>query len=75
MSDDLRRIPFLVEISRRTRSVIAQNLAFGMLFIVGGISLSKFLRPEVAAFLHFAGSLVVLFNSARLFRHGEELDH
>ncbi len=74
MSDDLRRIPFLVEISRRTRKVINQNLAFGMLFIVSGISLSKFLRPEIAAILHFAGSLVIVFNSARLFRHGEELD-
>jgi hypothetical protein len=25
--------------------------------------------------LHFAGSLVVVFNSARLVRYGEELDH
>jgi hypothetical protein len=25
--------------------------------------------------LHFAGSLIVVFNSARLVRYGEELDH
>jgi len=74
MSDDLRRIPFLVSISRKTRRVIFQNLGFGMLFIISGISLSKFLSPEIAAFLHFAGSLVVVFNSARLFRQGEELE-
>jgi Cd2+/Zn2+-exporting ATPase len=75
MNDDLRRIPFLVEVSRRTRNVINQNLAFGVIFIVLGISLSKFVPPVVAAFLHFASSWVVIFNSARLFRQGEELDH
>jgi len=75
MNNDLRRLPFLVDVSRKTRRVIAQNLVFGILFIVLGISLSKFVPPAVAAFLHFASSLVVVFNSARLFRQGEELDH
>ncbi|NLH40265.1 MAG: cation-translocating P-type ATPase, partial [Planctomycetes bacterium] len=75
MNNDLRRIPFLVDVSRKTRRVINQNLAFGVIFIVLGISLSKFVPPAVAAFLHFASSLVVVFNSARLFRQGEELDH
>jgi Zn2+/Cd2+-exporting ATPase len=74
MNNDLRRIPFLVDVSRRTRRVINQNLAFGILFIVLGISLSKFVPPAAAAMLHFASSLVVVFNSARLFRQGEELD-
>ncbi|MBL7106518.1 MAG: cation-translocating P-type ATPase [Phycisphaerae bacterium] len=75
MSDDLRRLPFLVGLSRKTRSVIVQNLGFGVTFIVLGISAVKFLRPEIAAILHFAGSLLVVFNSARLVRFGEELDH
>ena len=75
MNDDLRRIPFLVEVSRNTRRVISQNLGFGIGFIVLGISLSKFVPPGVAAFLHFASSLVVVFNSARLVRQGEHLDH
>jgi Cd2+/Zn2+-exporting ATPase len=75
MNDDLRRIPFLVQVSRKTRGVINQNLAFGVAFIIAGISLSKFVPPGVAAFLHFASSLVVVFNSARLVRFGEDLDH
>jgi Cd2+/Zn2+-exporting ATPase len=75
MNDDLRRLPFLVQVSRKTRGVINQNLGFGLLFIVFGISLSKFVPPAVAAFLHFASSLVVVFNSARLVRFGEHLDH
>jgi Cd2+/Zn2+-exporting ATPase len=28
-----------------------------------------------AAILHFVGSLFVVFNSARLVRYGEDLDH
>jgi Cd2+/Zn2+-exporting ATPase len=75
MNDDLRRIPFLVKISRQTRNIINQNLGFGILFIVLGISLSKFVPPAVPAFLHFASSLVVVFNSARLVRYGEHLEH
>ena len=73
LSDDLKRLPALVQLSRRTRSVINWNLAFGVSFIIVGMSLSFLILPTVAAFLHFASSLVVVFNSARLFRHGEEL--
>ncbi len=75
MNDDLRRIPFLVELSRKTRRVINQNLGFGILFIILGISFSEFLPPALAAMLHFASSIVVVFNSARLVRFGEELEH
>jgi Cd2+/Zn2+-exporting ATPase len=75
MSNDLGRLPFLVNLSRKTRRVIGQNLAFGVTFIILGVSAFKILRPEIAAVLHFAGSLIVVFNSARLVRYGEELDH
>lgn len=75
MSDDLKRLPFLIQLSRKTRKVINQNLGFGILFIIAGISAFRILTPEIAAVLHFAGSLIVVFNSARLVRYGEELDH
>jgi Cd2+/Zn2+-exporting ATPase len=75
MSDDLKRLPFLVRLSRTTRRVIRQNLGFGVLFIVLGISLFFFIPPKMAAILHFLGSLIVVFNSARLVRFGEELSH
>jgi len=75
MSNDLRRLPTLVQLSRRTRNVINLNLAFGVTFIIVGMSLSKFIPPTMAAFLHFASSIFVVFNSARLVRHGEELEH
>ena len=77
MNNDLRRLPFLVKLSRSTRAVINQNFLFGVCFIIGGLSLASFgyLNPIVAAVLHNAGSLIVIFNSARLVRKGEELEH
>jgi Zn2+/Cd2+-exporting ATPase len=77
MSNDLRRLPFLVRLSRRTRRVISQNLGFGVVFIILGdaAAAAAWLPAAYAAVLHFVGSLVVVFNSARLVRYGEELDH
>jgi Cd2+/Zn2+-exporting ATPase len=76
MNNDLRRLPFLVRLSRSTRSVINQNFLFGVAFIIGGLTLAAFgkINPIVAAIMHNAGSLIVIFNSARLVRQGEELE-
>ncbi|HMP76487.1 MAG TPA: cation-translocating P-type ATPase [Kiritimatiellia bacterium] len=74
MSNDLRRLPFLIRLSRAARSVVYQNLAIGGLFIIGGLTLSGlgWMNPILAALTHNAGSLIVVFNSARLIRHGED---
>ncbi|MCP5523618.1 MAG: cation-translocating P-type ATPase [Verrucomicrobiales bacterium] len=76
MNNDLRRLPFLVRLSRNTRSVINQNFLFGVVFIIGGLTLAAFgyINPILAALMHNAGSLIVVFNSARLVRQGEELE-
>ncbi len=77
MNNDLRRLPFLVKLSRSTRAVINQNFAFGVVFIIVGLSAAAFgfIHPIVAAMLHVTGTLIVIFNSARLVRKGEELEH
>src|SRR5271168_3882725 len=77
MNNDLRRLPFLVKLSRSTRAVINQNFAFGVCFIIVGLSASAFgyIGPITAAMLHVVGTLIVIFNSARLVRKGEELEH
>jgi Cd2+/Zn2+-exporting ATPase len=77
MNNDLRRLPFLVKLSRSTRAVINQNFMFGICFIIIGLTLAAFgtIGPIVAAILHNVGSLIVIFNSARLVRKGEELEH
>ncbi len=76
MNNDLRRIPFLVSLSRQTLRVVLQNLGLGMIFIVGGLFLSGagYLSPIVAALLHNVGSIIVIFNSGRLVRSGEEIE-
>jgi len=77
MNNDLRRLPFLVKLSRSTRSVINQNFLFGVAFIIGGMTLAALgkVPPVLAAAMHTVGSLIVVFNSARLVRKGEELEH
>ena len=76
MNNDLRRLPFLVKLSRMARSVINQNFLFGILFvilvIIGG-AIGR-IHPIMAAILHNVGALFVVFNSARLVRQGEELE-
>jgi Zn2+/Cd2+-exporting ATPase len=76
MNNDLRRLPFLVRLSRQTRSVINQNFLFGILFVIGGLIMAamKIINPVLAAVLHVLGSLLVVFNSFRLVRQGEELE-
>ena len=75
MNNDLRRLPFLIKLSRRTTRVVHQNLIFGVSFIVafmilGGLGL---MPPVMGAVFHMLGATFVIFNSARLVRFGEEL--
>jgi Cd2+/Zn2+-exporting ATPase len=76
MNNDLRRLPFLVRLSRMTRAVINQNFLFGILFVIGGFVLAwlGYITAVMAAMLHVIGSLMVVFNSARLVRQGEDLE-
>ena len=75
MTNDLRRIPMLVFLSRKSRIIINQNLFVGMLFVFGGMILSVFgmMTPIWAAILHSFSTILIIFNSARLVRTGEEL--
>jgi Cd2+/Zn2+-exporting ATPase len=68
-------LPFLVLLSRETRRVINQNFLLGLGFVLGGMVLGgmNILSPVAAAMFHVSGSLLVVFNSFRLMRQGEEL--
>jgi Cd2+/Zn2+-exporting ATPase len=76
MNSNLNRVPFLVELSRRTIAVIRQNMIIGGLFILVFMSLAGagYVSPVTAAVLHIASGLIVIFNSARLVRSGEEIE-
>ena len=74
MNDDIGRVPFLVSLARRTRAVIAQNIAASVLIAIIGvvIAVATNLPLFYAAIYHFLGDIFVLGNSFRLFRFGEE---
>ncbi|MBT4819163.1 MAG: cation-translocating P-type ATPase, partial [Lentisphaerae bacterium] len=76
MNNDLRRIPFLIWLSRRSRVLMNENLLMGLGFIVIGLYFSTIgkLPPVFAAIMHSAGTLAIIFNSARLVRAGEHLE-
>ncbi|MFW5996578.1 MAG: heavy metal translocating P-type ATPase [Lentisphaeria bacterium] len=76
MNNDLRRIPFLIWLSRKARTVMAQNIGVGISFIAVGLYLAAggVITPVLAALFHTVGTIFVIFNSARLVRTGEYLD-
>ena len=75
MTNDLRRIAMLIFLAKKSQVIINQNLIFGMLFVFGGMILSivGLMTPIWAAVIHAGSTLVIVFNSARLVRTGEEL--
>lgn len=77
MNNNLNRIPFLVQLSRQTSRVIRQNLLIGGGFIIIFMALAAAgkVTAITAAALHVVSSLLVVFNSARLVREGEDIEH
>ena len=80
MNDDLSRVPFLVELGRRTRGIVVQNIAASIVIAILGLTLAATGGLEaafgtmailVAGFYHVVGDVFVIGNSFRLFRFGE----
>ncbi|MHC5114920.1 MAG: heavy metal translocating P-type ATPase [Planctomycetota bacterium] len=74
MNDDLRHVPFLLELARKARSVVAQNIGISLALAILGLALAATgqINIWVAPFLYAAGYVLVIFNSLRLVRFGEE---
>jgi len=74
MTDELNRIPFLIELARRTRAIVAQNIAASIVIVIIGLVLAStgLLGIGMAGLYHFVGDVFVLANSFRLFRFGED---
>jgi len=74
MTDDVGRVPFLVELARRTRAVITQNIVGSILIAVVGLVLAATgnITLLVAAFYYPIGAIFVIANSFRLVRFAEE---
>lgn len=70
MNDDLRRIPETIQLSRRTHSVLWQNisLALGIKAVFLMLALSDQATMWMAVFADMGASLLVIFNGLRLLR-------
>lgn len=71
LSDDLLKIPYLVNISKKAIKTIWQNLAFSLsvLSIAVVLTVPGILTPVTGALLHELSSIPVIMNSARLINY------
>lgn len=74
MHDDLRHVPFLLEVARRTRGIIAQNIGASLVLAVFGLALAATgqINIWVTPFYQAGAYLFVILNSLRLVRFGED---
>jgi Cd2+/Zn2+-exporting ATPase len=70
MNDDLRRIPEVIRLSRRTRAVLWQNivLALGIKAVFLVLAVSGSATMWMAVFADMGASLLVVFNGLRMLR-------
>jgi heavy metal translocating P-type ATPase len=68
LGDDLMRIPWTIELARRTVRVIRRNLFWAFAYNTAGViaAAAGWLNPALAAFLMVASSAIVIGNSLRL---------
>ncbi len=68
MNNSLDNLPFVVELSRKTKATIYQNIiiAFSISFIMMVLAATGLVTPLVGAFLHNIGAFVILINSGKI---------
>ena len=74
LSDDLSKLPHLLDLSQQAMRAIRQNLIFslGVLAIAVGLTFAQILHPVTGALLHELSSIPVIANSARLIRRRDK---
>jgi Cu+-exporting ATPase len=70
MRDDWRQVPEAIRVGRRTFRTIQQNIIFGVLYNIAGVSLAALgiLSPVLAAAAQSLPDVAVFLNSSRLLR-------
>jgi Cd2+/Zn2+-exporting ATPase len=68
MADDLSALPFVIELSNRTRTIIRQNfiLALGVIAGLITLTLTNLAGIALAIVIHEGSTLLVVFNALRL---------
>lgn len=70
MNNDLRNLPFLVRLCRKTKKTIYANIviAFSISFVMIFLAAAGVISPVTGAFLHNIGAFIVLLNSGRILK-------
>ncbi len=73
MNNNLMNLPFVIDLAKKTRKTIYQNLALSIVISVGMIALSAFgiISALAGSIFHNLGAFAVLINSSRILR-GEQ---
>ena len=76
MADDLRALPFAIELSRAARSIIRQNLwvSLGMVAFLIPATIFDFAGIGLAVALHEGSTLIVVANALRLLAYTDRRD-
>lgn len=74
MNNNLRNIPFVIDLARKTRKVIYQNLVLSVCISLVMLALSAFgvISALAGSVLHNCGAFAVLLNSSRILRDEEK---
>ncbi|MGZ8817652.1 MAG: heavy metal translocating P-type ATPase [Mycobacterium sp.] len=73
MADDLTRLPYAIDLSRRTRRTIRQNLGFS-LAVIGTLvvaTLTRGIPLPIGVIGHEGSTIIVVLNGLRLLRTGD----
>ncbi len=70
VSDDIRELPHLLKLSKKTMQTIKINLAASMIlnFIAIALAITGILNPILGALVHNVGSVAVIINSSLLLK-------
>ena len=75
-SDDIKNIPYLLYLSKKTMKTIKLNVTFSLAlnFLAIILAMTGILNPVVGALVHNLGSVFVILNSAKLLKTRNSLD-
>ena len=70
VSDDIKELPHLLKLSKKTMQTIKINLAASMIlnFIAIALAITGILNPILGALVHNVGSVAVIINSSLLLK-------
>ena len=74
MNNNLENLPFVIDLAKRTRKIIYQNLVLSVCISLVMLALSAFgvISALAGSILHNCGAFAVLLNSSRILRENSD---